>query len=81
MGLAGRASNPHPAMRSHGFSHPPDASMWHADAITDLEWFTLYNVLNSQVHGLEVELLWVELAADPFLHLPVFRVLRVRHRF
>src|SRR5271165_4726051 len=40
--LAGRASNPHPAMRSHDLSHPPDASIWHADAITDLEWFTHY---------------------------------------
>src|SRR5271157_5442825 len=33
------------------------------------------------VHGLEVELFRVELAADPFLHLPVVRVLRVRYRF
>src|SRR5271157_1606886 len=39
--LAGRASNPHPAFRSHDLSHPPDTSVWDADAITDLEWFTL----------------------------------------
>jgi hypothetical protein len=35
--LAGRASDPHLAMRSRGFSHTPDASIWHANAITDLE--------------------------------------------
>jgi hypothetical protein len=37
VGLAGRASNPHPAFRSHDLSHPPDASVWDANAITDLE--------------------------------------------
>src|SRR5208337_3853543 len=50
--LAGRASNPHPAMRSHYLSHPPDPSVWDANAITDLEWFTLYNVLNSRFTAL-----------------------------
>src|SRR5271157_2888067 len=48
VGLAGRASNSHTAMRFHGFSHPPDASIWHADAITDLEWITHYIFLNSR---------------------------------
>ncbi len=52
VGLAGRASNPHPAFRSHDLSHPPDTSVWDADAITDLEWFTLYNVLNSRFTAL-----------------------------
>ncbi len=52
VGLAGRASDPHPAMRSHYLSHPPDPSVWDADAITDLEWFTLYNVLNSRFTAL-----------------------------
>jgi hypothetical protein len=37
VGLAGRASNPHPPMRSRGFSHTPDPSIWDANAITDLE--------------------------------------------
>jgi hypothetical protein len=35
--LANRASDPHPAMRSRGFSHTPDPSIWDANAITDLE--------------------------------------------
>jgi len=48
VGLAGRASDPHLAMWSRGFSHTPDPSVWDADAITDLEWFTHYNVLNSR---------------------------------
>ena len=52
VGLAGRASNPHLAMRSRGFSHTPDPSIWDANAITDLEWFTLYNVLNSRFTAL-----------------------------
>ena len=50
--LAGRASNPHPAMRSHYLSHTPDPSIWDANAITDLERFTLYNVLNSRFTAL-----------------------------
>src|SRR5271166_4840672 len=50
--LASRASDPHLAFRSHDLSHPPDASIWHADAITDLEWFTHYNVLNSRFTAL-----------------------------
>jgi hypothetical protein len=37
VGLAGHASNPHPAMRSHYLSHTPDPSIWDANAITDLE--------------------------------------------
>jgi hypothetical protein len=37
VGLVGRASNPHLAMRSRGFSHTPDTSVWDANAITDLE--------------------------------------------
>src|SRR5271157_690905 len=37
VGLAGHASNPHPAMRSHYLSHPPNTSVWNADAITDVE--------------------------------------------
>ena len=37
VGLASRASDPHLAMRSHDLSHPPDTSVWDADAITDLE--------------------------------------------
>src|SRR5271165_1817523 len=52
MGLAGRASNPHPAFRSHDLSHTPDPSVWDADAITDVEWFTHYNVLNSRFTAL-----------------------------
>jgi hypothetical protein len=47
--LAGRASDTHIAMWSRGFSHTPDTSIRDADAITDLEWFTHYNVLNSRV--------------------------------
>src|SRR5271166_1736117 len=50
--LAGRASDPHLAMRSRGFSHTPDPSVWDANAITDLEWFTHYNVLNSRFTAL-----------------------------
>src|SRR5271166_1912261 len=36
VGLAGRESDPHLAMRSRGFSHTPDPSVWDADAITAL---------------------------------------------
>src|SRR5262249_41547583 len=48
VGLARRASDPHLAMRSHDLSHPPDTSVWDADAITDLEWFTHHSFLNSR---------------------------------
>src|SRR5271157_365097 len=38
-------------------------------------------ILQLSVHCLDRELLRVELAADPFLHVPVVRVLRVGYRF
>src|SRR5208283_921576 len=38
-------------------------------------------ILQLSVHCLDRELLRVELAADPFLHVPVVRVLRVSYRF
>ena len=37
VGLASRASDPQLVMRFHDLSHPPDTSVWDADAITDLE--------------------------------------------
>jgi len=50
--LAGRASDPHLAVRSRDFSHTPDTSVRDADAFTDLEWSTHYNVLNSRFAAL-----------------------------
>ena len=52
MRLAGRASDPHCAFRFYNLSHPPDTPVWDADAITDLEWFTHYNVLKSRFTAL-----------------------------
>src|SRR5271157_5187798 len=52
MRLAGRASYPHRAFRFYDLSHPSDTSVWDADAITDLEWITHYNLLNSRFTAL-----------------------------
>jgi hypothetical protein len=52
MRLAGRASDPHPASRSDDLSHPSDSTVRDADAITDLELFTHYNLLNPRFTAL-----------------------------